>query len=282
MQNLRVLFIRDFNSSFRTLARQYSDQSSQTVVKDEVLKFSEYASKWWDPNGPTKTLQTFNMKRVPFITESILNNPSQPSSGPKSENRNGPETLKGFKLIDIGCGAGLLSEALAKLGADTTGLDAGKDLIDVARRHASLNPNLSKNLRYVNTTVEDHVNENSSSYDALTCSEVIEHVNNPEFFVKQCVKLVKPGGSLVFTTMNRTLLSGFIVIFLAEYLIKEIPKGTHQYNMFIRPEDLEKMLKSNNCDIRKTQGLLALPTRTWITVPTSCVHYAMHAVKTTA
>ncbi|GAB6026696.1 Hexaprenyldihydroxybenzoate methyltransferase, mitochondrial [Chamberlinius hualienensis] len=280
MLNFKVLMTSNFKCHIRIFARYYSNPSRTTIVNDEVQKFKQYAVDWWDPNGPVKALHTLNKIRVPFTIEGVQNNPLQPSSGSKARNDQFP--LQNYKLIDVGCGAGLFSEALAKLGADTTGLDAGEDLINVAKQHASLNPNLSENLHYVNTTVEEHVKENSASYDVLTCSEVIEHVNNPEFFVEQCAKLVKPGGSLIFTTINRNLLSGFVVIFLMENVFKIIPKGTHQYDMLVIPKELKRMLKSNNCDERKLQGFYLLPSLNWKVSSPAALHYGIHAVKSSS
>jgi polyprenyldihydroxybenzoate methyltransferase/3-demethylubiquinol 3-O-methyltransferase len=187
--------------------------------------------------------------------------------------------LKGCKVADIGCAAGLFSEDLAKIGADVTGIDACKELIDVARDHAALTPSLSPNLRYLHTTVEDHVKENSEKYDALVCSEVIEHVDNQKFFVEQCVKLVKPNGSLVFTTINRNWFSGFNAIIWNEYIMRLIPRGTHTYSMFISSDDLAATLEANGCEVRSLKGFNLKLNKEWKWKSSPRFWYALHAVK---
>lgn len=162
--------------------------------------------------------------------------------------------LRGLKMLDVGCGGGLLSEALAKLGADVTGVDAGKDLLEIARAHMATDPQLQKHLRYQLSLIENFSANHRDSFDAVVSSEVIEHVNNQEMFVKHCVECVKPGGSIIFTTMNRTLPGGFLNITFNEHIYRIMPKGTHSYNRFIRPRELKNMLLKCKY-IRKIRGV---------------------------
>lgn len=264
----RILSITSNTSSLRC----YADKS--TVLQEEVDKFSQISKAWWDVNGPMHALHTLNDLRVPFARDGFLNSRLVPVKF-----CTGPHPLKGFKFVDVGCGAGIYSEALARIGADVTGIDASEELIKVAREHAALDQSLADNLRYLNVTIEKHLEEASCRYDALVCSEVIEHVENVDVFTEICVKLVKPGGSLFFTTINQNLLSGFLMIFMAENVTKLIPKGTHQYRLLVPPEKLKRMLKSNGCHIAKVHGTFILPNCRWIWVRSTLCTYALHAIK---
>jgi len=251
---------------------RYSSTSAKTtIVQGEVQKFGALSKDWWTTAIP---LVNLNKIRVPFATESILSLKQVPDAV-----RNGPRPLAGIKLTDIGCAAGIFSESLARIGADVTGIDASKELIEAARTHAALDKSLEANLRYLNTTVEEHVKENAEKYDALVCSEVIEHVNDPAFFVDQCAKLVKPNGSLIFTTINKSWLSGFNAIIWCEYLARTIPRGTHHYSMLISPKYLEQMLNSSGCKVLSTRGHNLKLNKEWKLTNSEKFFYAMHAVK---
>lgn len=156
--------------------------------------------------------------------------------------------LNGLKLLDVGCGAGLYSEALALEGADVVGIDPGKDLIRVARNHRSLtlktNPKMK--LSYENELIEDHAQKFKDYYDVVVTSEVIEHVPDPKSLIKHCMKALKPGGLIFVTTVNRTFLSFLFVWLLGEWTLGIVPRGTHDPRMFVKPEEIEEMFIENN------------------------------------
>ncbi|CAD6244495.1 GSCOCG00013370001-RA-CDS [Cotesia congregata] len=185
------------------------------------------------------------------------------------------------RILDVGCGAGILSEALARIGANVTGIDGSEQLIETAKKHASLDSNLSKNLSYSITSVEDHVADNKSEiYDAVVASEVIEHVSNKDIFVKYCAKALKPGGSIFITTLNKTIPSFLGGIVCAEYILRAIPIGTHEWSKFISPEDTQRLLDQHGCCTQLVHGVFFNPlTNTWNWTSSKNIFYALHAVK---
>nr|XP_034826972.1 ubiquinone biosynthesis O-methyltransferase, mitochondrial-like [Maniola hyperantus] len=168
--------------------------------------------------------------------------------------------LKGKKILEVGCGAGVLTEALAKFGAEVTGIDSSKELIEMAQQHSSKNKRLANNLpAYISVTIEEHCKEYAEYYDVVVSSEVIDHVAQKELFVESCVRAAKPGGKIFFTTINRTRLAQFVIIFCYENIVKLIPKGAHDFNMFIKPSELKYMLEMNDCFVESTKGYFLYP-----------------------
>ncbi|XP_035225911.1 ubiquinone biosynthesis O-methyltransferase, mitochondrial-like isoform X1 [Stegodyphus dumicola] len=246
--------------------------SGSTVDHQEVEKFDTSANEWWsDKTAWSSLLRSMNTLRVPFVRDGILsiNGITAKTSFP----------LKGYSVLDVGCGGGLLSEPLARLGASVTGLDPGSENIKVASEHASQDPDLKDRLNYVCDTVENHV-LSENKYDAVVCSEVIEHVNDVGTFVRSCADLTKDGGSLFFTTINRTPVSYVVSILGAEYITGLVPRGTHEWNKFITPEELSELLQSLNCHVISVQGSMYNPvTGKWSWCSSLLNLYALHAVK---
>lgn len=260
----------------KSSARFLSSEKS-TVISDEVTKFGKLSHVWWDPNGISRALHNLNLIRVPLARDCILN--SAPAGIAKGD-RNGPVPLDGFRIADVGCGAGLFSEPLVRIGAHVTGIDAAPELIEVAKAHALLDDvHLKNRLHYVNTTVESHVVDHAGHYDVVVCSEVIEHVDNKDFFVEQCVKLVKSGGTLFFTTINQTVQGWLVAILAGEYITRAIPRGTHHWRLLMPHKDLEKMFVKNGCHVVSTAGVTIKPNSHWKLVNSVNAFYAMHAVK---
>lgn len=251
--------------------RKFSSGQS-TVHEEELDKFRKLANEWWDVGGPFKPLHSFNKIRVPFIRDGILSEKST------VEIPSPAKPLTGQHILDIGCGGGLLSEALAKLGANVTGIDPCAESIAVGEERA--NRQKLALLTYKVISVEDLKNSTEHCFDAITASEVIEHVDNQEFFIQNCVDLLKPGGSLFITTINRTTASWALAICAAEYVMGLIPKGTHDWNKFITPLELTAYTESNNCELRQLQGLSYNPlNNSWCWSPIKAVNYAAHLVK---
>ncbi|EFN82802.1 Hexaprenyldihydroxybenzoate methyltransferase, mitochondrial [Harpegnathos saltator] len=189
-------------------------------------------------------------------------------------------SLQGVKIVDVGCGGGILSEALARIGAQVTGIDASEELINIAKLHAELDSNISKNVNYVHSTIEEFSGENEKLYDVVVSSEVIEHVYNQKLFLRECVRLLKPGGSIFITTPNKTLISWFFGIIVAEYVINIIPRGTHDWNNFILPCEIQCILEKNGCKTKLIYGIVYNPIiKEWSLSSSTAFCYGLHAVK---
>jgi len=250
---------------------------TNTLNQDEVNKFRSMSSDWWNPNGVCKPLHSMNRLRIPLVRDGLV------STGAVDKETSDPATpLLGTRILDIGCGAGLVSEQLARIGAQVTGLDACQESIDVARSHMAKDAALSDRLAYSCESVEEHVANNPGiKYDAVVASEIVEHVENPEVFVQLCVDLVRDGGSCFFTTINRTTRSWMAAIVGAEYLLGLLPRGTHDWNKFITTEELQAMLEKSGCQTRLVHGMFYVPgVNRWFWVGDTAVNYALQAVKT--
>lgn len=203
------------------------------VDEQEIGKFSELASRWWDPEGEFKPLHLINPLRLDFI--------NQHSKG-----------LFDKKVLDIGCGGGILAESMAKAGAQVTGLDMAQASLDVAKLHG-LESGVKVN--YYCETAENFAAAHPAEYDVVTCMEMLEHVPDPASVVKACATLVKPGGHVFFSTLNRNIKSYLMGILGAEYLLKLVPKGTHDHGRFIKPSELISMTDEANLFPRDMTGL---------------------------
>lgn len=243
-----------------------------TIDPKEVEFFEKMSNDWWDPNGRVFLLHQLNRNRIQFVRDGLAN------TGIIKGDTNLP--LKGTKILDVGCGGGILSEPLARIGAEVTGIDTSLQLIDVAKKHALLDSDLLGRLNYVQTSVENFEKENKEKYDAVVASEIIEHVIDPQLFLKCCSAIVKPGGSLFITTPNRTLLSWLSVIIAAEYIFKYIPIGTHEWNKFISPEEVQRLLEIYGLKTKLIHGLMYnVLKHEWIWSSNTSMFYALHAFK---
>ncbi|MEW6999624.1 bifunctional 2-polyprenyl-6-hydroxyphenol methylase/3-demethylubiquinol 3-O-methyltransferase UbiG [Colwelliaceae bacterium BS250] len=186
------------------------------VNPEEIAKFEKVASQWWDLNGDFKPLHQINPLRRNFITSHVGD-------------------VFDKKVIDVGCGGGILAESLARLGAKVTGIDMGEEPLNVAKLHA-LEAGVS--LEYQKITAEQKADENVAQFDLVTCMEMLEHVPDPESIIKACATMVKPGGQVFFSTLNKTTKSYLMAIVAAEKVLKLVPDGTHDWNSFIRPSQL--------------------------------------------
>ncbi|MDA7606191.1 bifunctional 2-polyprenyl-6-hydroxyphenol methylase/3-demethylubiquinol 3-O-methyltransferase UbiG [Pelagibacteraceae bacterium] len=213
-----------------------------TINKDEIEKFSKLADEWWDINGKFKPLHMFNPTRIQYILDISL------EYYKIDQNKKNP--LKNFKILDIGCGGGLISEPMTRLGADVTGIDASSKNINVAKIHAE-KENLS--ITYLNTGPESLKSKNK--FDIILNLEVVEHVENLDLYLESCLHLLKPHGVMFTATLNRTLTSYVKAIVGAEYILRWLPIGTHDWNKFIKPEELEKKLTDLNFSTINLAGL---------------------------
>ena len=204
----------------------------------ELDKFDELAQRWWDPAGPQKALHALNPARLGYVAQRAA--------------------LRDAAVLDVGCGGGLLSEALAKAGARVTAIDLAPNLLKVARLHGLES---GVKVEYRQTAVEALAEESPGAFDVVTCMEMLEHVPDPASVVSACATLLKPGGRLFLSTLNRTPAAFALAIVGAEYIARLLPKGTHQYRDFIKPSELARLLRDAGLAIEDVSGLLYEPWR---------------------
>ena len=243
-----------------------------TVIKDEIDKFATI-NDWWDPQARSaRGLHSMNQLRVPLIRDALLKRPLA------TQRDEVATPLEGYTVLDVGCGAGLLCEPLARLGARVKGIDPVANSISVARDHASLDPVLSGRLTYECGTMEDLLTARVQ-YDAVVASEVVEHVADVGLFVKQQCQLVKPGGVAVLTTINRTLTSYALAIVMAEYVLGLLARGTHTWSMFVTPEELAGHLTTIGMKVEQVRGMSYNPLNNQWSWGYQWVNYAIQARK---
>ena len=213
-----------------------------TINKEEIQKFSDLAEEWWDVKGKFKPLHMFNPIRIEYIVENIK----------QHFNINNKENnfLKSLNILDIGCGGGLISEPMSRLGGSVTGIDASEKNIKIAQLHAQKN---NLNILYLKKSPEE-LNE-FEKFDVILNLEIIEHVDNVNLYIESCYKLLKKDGIMFTATLNRTLTSYVKAIIGAEYILRWLPIGTHDWNKFIKPEELEKLLIAKNFKTIDIKGL---------------------------
>ncbi|OUC44351.1 3-demethylubiquinone-9 3-O-methyltransferase [Trichinella nativa] len=267
----------DFLSPFFPSYFSNSTKNS-TVDNEEIKRFSNLSQTWWDEQGPMKLLHSFNSVRVPWIKDTVV---LQFGKGSSNINTSfGYNPLNGVKILDVGCGAGIMSESLARLGATVVGIDANSEGIALAKEHQRL-AGLGANLKYFVCDVESVAQSiGESSFDAIVASEIIEHVNDQTLFINHCVDLVRSGGLLFFTTINKTIWSKIFAIFVAENVLRLVPKGIHEWNKFFSPQDLQVNLERRGCSVRMINGLMYNPLQNkWYWTKNINVNYALYAVK---
>ena len=208
----------------------------ENIDKQEVKKFADLAEEWWNEKGDFKPLHVINPLRANYIKEKT--------------------DLTNKNILDVGCGGGLLSEALYDLGGVITGIDAAGPGIEVAKIHAKKN---NKNISYFEKTAEVLNKEKSGTFDIVTCLEVLEHVPDPENLVKTCTELLKPGGLLFLSTINKNPRSWITAIVGAEYIFNILPKGTHEFKKFIKPSELASYVRNANAELIETKGMFYNP-----------------------
>ena len=212
-----------------------------TINKEEIQKFSNLADQWWDVKGKFRPLHMFNPIRIEYINDKIIEHFSL-------EKKN--NFLADFSILDIGCGGGLISEPMARLGAKVTGIDASEKNIKVAQLHAKQN---SLNIEYLNKSPEQL--DQKRKFDIILNLEIVEHVDNVRLYVESCHKLLNKNGLMFTATLNRTLTSYFKAILGAEYILRWLPIGTHDWNKFLKPEELEKYLTESKFNTVEIKGL---------------------------
>jgi len=217
-----------------------------TVDEGEIERFSALAESWWDPEGPMKPLHRLTPTRMQYLSAQLCGHFGREA---------GPASLKGLRILDVGCGAGLVSEPLSRLGADVTGLDAARKNIEAARLHAEAG---GLQISYHYGAAEDLAGE-GHQYDAVMALEIIEHVADPALFTAAIARLVRPGGLAIFSTINRTPKAWAMTIAGAEYILQWLPKGTHTYDKFVKPSELTRHCRASDLSPSNLTGLIYTP-----------------------
>ncbi|MCQ4163690.1 bifunctional 2-polyprenyl-6-hydroxyphenol methylase/3-demethylubiquinol 3-O-methyltransferase UbiG [Tahibacter harae] len=232
-------------------------EKRENVDRSETAKFDRLASRWWDPNGESRPLHDLNPVRLAYVAERC--------------------SLRGARVLDVGCGGGLLSEALAAAGAQVTAIDLAPGVLDVARLHL-YESNLTVDYREI--SVEALAAEMPAGFDAVTCMEMLEHVPDPGSVVEACARLLRPGGRFFASTLNRTPQAFALGIVGAEYLLRLLPRGTHHYSQFIKPSEMAAALRQAGLELEDLRGLDYNPlTRRASLKASVAVNYLVSAVK---
>lgn len=232
-----------------TATKQETSSTHSSVNAREVAKFAKLSEHWWDPSGPCKPLHALNKARCEFIKDVFSNMDPTPS-----------------RVLDVGCGGGILSESLARMGVHVTGIDVHAEGIDVAEEHKKLDDSIVDTIEYRTQSIEELLStaEGPGSYDVVIASEVIEHVDALQDFCSSLVKATKPGGRIIISTLNRTSLAYLMAIVGAEHLLRIVPEGTHEWSKFVTPEEVVHLFPSNSASLDWMAGMTYQPfTDTW-------------------
>lgn len=233
------------------------DTMTQNVDDEEIKKFAEHAATWWDETGEMRALHDLNPLRMNYIQSKT--------------------NLVAKKVADIGCGGGILSESLAASGADVTGIDMNDKAIQVAKLHLLES---QQKVTYLTTTAEEHAEQHAGQYDVVTCLEMLEHVPDPASVTRACAKLLKPGGHLFFSTLNRNPKSYLFAIIGAEYVLRLLPRNTHDYAKFIKPSELDHWTTNAGLTTKEIKGVSYNPlTKNFRMTDDPSVNYLFYCVR---
>lgn len=237
-----------------------------TLDVTEIDQFSKISHDWWDEKGPFKPLHDLNPTRLRYIVETLKAHLNIPTSKEKA--------LQDVRLLDIGCGGGLISEPMCRLGASVVGVDASEKTVQVAKAHANL---MDLEIDYRCTSIEAMIENKEPLFDVILALEVVEHVADVQAFVNYCTALLKPGGALILSTLNRTWKSYAIAILGAEYIMRWLPKGTHDWNKFLTPAELATAVRNAGGAVKNVKGVSFWPlTWSWSLSDDLDVNYLMY------
>ena len=234
--------------------------SLDTLDKDEIIQFSKLAEDWWNEEGKMSFLHAMSETRTRYIKEAIIQNFKIPKK---------KHILAGIEILDIGCGGGIASEPLSRMGGKLTSIDESKELINIAKVHAKA---MQLDIKYEHSNI-DNLLKSKKQYDVIIALELLEHVNNVAYFCEVLSKLIKPNGLIIISTINRSILSKMIVIKFAEDILKKIPSGTHSYKKFIKPIEIKKYFNSINLNMYDLKGMVWGPIRGWRLSNNTSINY---------
>ena len=241
--------------------------SLNTTDKKEIKLFDSLADEWWDEEGSMSFLHSMSEIRTQFILEQLTN---------KFQIKNKHKILNDLDILDLGCGGGIASEPLCRLGGNVTGIDESENLINIAKLHSK---RMGLKINYKCMDIENLI-KLKKKYDVIVALELLEHVNNVEHFCELIIKLLKNEGIIILSTINRTILSKFFVIEMAENIVKKIPKGTHHYEKFISPEELCNIFKKYNFQVKSLKGMNWNPiSNTWRLTNNTSINYILALTK---
>ena len=236
-------------------AKDTEPVTESNLDQNEINKFDDLARKWWDPSSEFKPLHDINPLRLSYIQDRV--------------------SLKGARVLDVGCGGGILTEALAASGANVTGIDMAPKPLQVAKLHQHES---GLEIDYQQTTIEAYADQHPNEFDAITCLEMLEHVPDPDSVISACRKLLKPGGQLFLSTINRNPKAYALMVLGAEYVLNMLPRGTHDYQKFIRPSELATSLRRHTFELQDVTGMTYNPiTRRYTLGSDTDVNYLIHA-----
>jgi 2-polyprenyl-6-hydroxyphenyl methylase/3-demethylubiquinone-9 3-methyltransferase len=245
-----------------------SAAGSRTLDPDEIDRFARLASQWWDPKGKFAALHRIGPARLTFLRDEMVRHFGLGGAGLRP--------LRGLRVLDVGCGGGLIAEPLARLGARVTGIDPAAETIEAARRHAE---GQGLEIDYRAGRIEELATE-ALAFDAVVCLEVVEHVPGPAAFLETCAGLVRPGGLMLLSTINRTLKAYLLAIVGAEYILRWLPVGTHQWERFVTPDELARHLRAAGLGAPVVRGLVYNPLAdVWSVAGDTDVNYLAAAAK---
>lgn len=245
-----------------------------SVIQSEIDRLSKYALDWWNPQGVAHLLH----KMIPAIRIPLMKSGLTDAGLVKEQNREKPNMFEGIKILDVGSGGGLMSEPLALMGAQVTGIDPAEKMVEVAKEHMKIHENLK--IDYICDTIENFCVDNKEKYDAVTFFDVAEHVSDVRQVLKASIEALKPGGRIFITTWNKTFMGWFYGIFLLEWVFGIVPRGAHDIRLFISPEKITEYLEEFNCKTLEVRGTwYSIFKRDWSFTNYTGVFYAMQAIK---
>uniref|UniRef100_A0A182T6B1 Ubiquinone biosynthesis O-methyltransferase, mitochondrial n=1 Tax=Anopheles maculatus TaxID=74869 RepID=A0A182T6B1_9DIPT len=247
----------------------------KSTAEDQIATFDQLSTHWWEPTGPMILLHRLNKLRVPMVVEGLIK-----VGKLERKQRYTTDSLQGLTILDVGCGGGIYTEALAKLHATVVGIDPARHLIEVAKAHAEKQPEIKERCQYYEQSLDEHWQGAVGKYDVVVLSETIEHVVDQSTLLKQVAAVLKPGGSVFISTWNKTNWSWLLAVVVLENIMKRLPKGSHDYEKFISPEETEAILEAYGCHtVEQRPFYLKFWESEWVWVPFNKLTYALHAIK---
>jgi len=270
---------RSFTNPATSTSTSASSSSSSTVDQKEIELFSSLSAKWWDSKGEFRFLHSLNPIRMLFLRQEVTKRLRSKEGSHYATNTKESKPFQGLRILDIGCGGGIMSEAIARLGGEVVGVDASLENIRVAMEHLKQDPFLKGKIDYRAIAAET-LAEKGEKFDIVVGSEVIEHVVDPSEFISVCSNLLQNNGILVISTLNKTILSKVLAIDLVENVFGWVSKGTHHHEKFITPDELKRYFRKSNLEPGELTGLALNPiANKWSFIPNTWVNYIASAQK---